>query len=458
MTKHSNTLQENSLFEVSRSASFANSSEFSALVPAQHYAVQKRIVVPGWWACGLVPEICANGARSLLNIEIENVFICGAEIAPRLFHLVASVWNELFRIKVAGQGLAREVDIDLERFLRGTSVEISEQIVFLESYFGSLARLHPVSMVVNSARRRTHREKSVTRSPRVSCGVLRSRVVHGRCTQLSLSLVATLDDFLLGRGFVEGTNLHGIGIGYVVSLNPDVLRAFGTGRSTKKIRSYLQVEVAKTLCDRSIAEDCAWSGSFVSATALFSHHKDLLSRTKALYDHGVFGWEEAPPRERISAIRARLQLNGGGSGAVLHLLRLSSQCVAAQHLEKKWMWNAALVEPAINAAPVVVEPVVVAKPIVMEAVVVETVMTEADVVVAPREVTKEPSAQAVKSCGAEIPMMDAETDFLVKMMKFYESLSSDEQRALLREKSRMTPGRFRNYMASRLGIPSRPLH
>jgi len=453
MTKHNSALQENSLFEVSRSVSLGNSS---AIVPAQHYAVQKRIVVPGWWACGLVPEMCAKGAISLLNTEIENVLVCGAEIAPRLFHLVASVWNELFRIKISGHGSAREVEVDLERFLRGTSVEISEQIAFLESYFGSLARLHGVSSLANTTRKRTNREKSVLRAPRVRCGVLRSRVVYGRCTQLSLSLVATLDDLLLGRGFVEGINVHGVGVGFVVSLNPDVLRAFGTGRSTKKIRSYMQVEVAKTLCDSLISGDCAWSGSFVSTNALFTHHKDLLSRTKALYDHGVFGWEETPPRERISAIRDRLQLNGEGSGAVLHLLRLSSQCVAAQHLEKKWIWNSTLVEPVVKAAPVVDSMTV--EPIVVEAVVVEPVVTPEPVAVAPRETVVESSAKAVKSCGAEIPIIDAETDFLVKMMKFYESLSSDEQRALLREKSRMTPGRFRNYMASRLGLPRRPLH
>jgi hypothetical protein len=292
--------------------------------------------------------------------------------------------------------------------------------------------------------------------------------------KLVLSLACTLNDFLSGRFFVDALHRNFVGIGSVVSLNPDVLRAFAQGRSQKKLNSYLLIETAKR---RKIVESQpAWNGGIVSGAVLASFHKELMGRTKALYDHGVFGWEDWAPRERISQIRKRMSKGPLACAGVLHVFRVSDHALAASRLEDcmslttsapsvkvvnanvlqshadgmsllRSSFAKELPPPEESAPDLVVEvaaPVVeVAAPVVeVAAPVVEVAEVVAEVAVPVAEVERH---------GAEAASQ-ANDEFLVKMMEYLESLSADEQEALMRERNRMNKVRFRNYMARKLGM------
>jgi hypothetical protein len=508
------TQQGDNLFAASEMFSEASSPRASsALVTASHYAVQKRVLVPAWW---VIPVACKAMSTDFSlgdYLSADDFVLQGSCLQQKFFHVLASVWNELFKIQGSGMGSLREVEVSLEKILRGTSADLAEQMSALEQHFAGSFRCVKAS-VATGFLTTTKKQVSDVQSGVQMSAVWRVRSFVDTLPKLVLHFTCSLDDFLSGRFFSDAMQKSFAGLGNVVSLNPDVLRVLSQGRSAKKLSSYVLVEISKRR--KLVDSQPGWNGGLVSFSTLSSFHKDLMSRTKSLYDHGVFGWEDWAPSERISEIRKKIAAGCPAGGRILHLFRMSDHALAASRLEdcmshtntsahvkvlsvgslapsaervvsiRSSLAKSVVSSPDISAPEVAhpvctlspeifLEPVV--EPVVIEPIVIEPFVLEPECVVVPEPqpilepiLVVEPIAPAamsgvsfenkraeisaqpiVERCGAQAAV-SSHDDFLIKMMEYFESLPSDEQEVLLREQKRMSKLRFRNYMAQKLGV------
>ncbi len=460
----------------------------SALVTASHYAVQKRVLVPAWWA---MPLACkAMSADFFLGDQFhdDDFVLQGSCFHQKFFPVVAAVWNELFKIQGSGMGSSREIEVSLERILRGTSADLSEQMSALEHHFsGSFRRVKASGSVGFLA---TTKKVLLDAHGGVQLSAAwRVRTFVDTLPRFVLHLTCSLDDFLSGRFFRDALQKSFSGLGNVVSFNPDVLRVLSQGRSAKNLCSYLLIEVSKRR--KLVNSQPAWNGGLVASSALSAFHKDLMTRTKSLYDHGVFGWEDWAPTERISAIRNRVVSGGGAGNKVLHLFRMSDHALAASRLEDCMSHSSTAAQvrvvgvgalmpgaermvairsslakspsenfeaPVVEVIPSACAPQQAFVETVLPAVVIEPLIVDQPPAQAPAQacapeplLVVEPVVPVVERCGAQAAL-SSHDDFLIKMMEYFESLPSDEQEVLLREQKRMSKLRFRNYMAQKLGV------
>ena len=330
----------------------------ASLTASQAYALKKRIFAPLWWLDGYLLK---SSSRDAFGVELlrqrENTLaVVGPELSPKHMPLMFAIWNEFVAAAAAGPGAEPQVRIGLDRILRGTGSEIAELISVIETYWSRPFSLFQIQPSV----RQIKKQKSYQM---VSAGcinfVRHARVESAAHTELVLDLMIDLSDLCLGnmealipRAYLQNmhsvqthTNVHRSALrqGFV-SVNPDVLRAFGTGASAKKLSSYLFIEQVK-LDESFLLGGSGWCGRVVTSKELPSFHRDLLSRTKALYDHGIFGWENGAPPMRISQLsqqQARDNAVGVSRGSVVHCWKLSSPALDAADMESAVLQKIAL--------------------------------------------------------------------------------------------------------------------
>ncbi len=429
----------------------------SALVTASHYAVQKRILVPAWWLSIHSFRANGNGFSAGNFLKPDDLALVGPAFPQKFFHLVATIWNELFKVQAEGSGMLREVEIPLDKLLRGTCADLTEQLRVIEEFWSASYRCLRMSSGVLSAGGTRKTKIDAVGTP--LSAVWRSSCLQGEHPKLLLHFSCTLNDFLNGRFFADFLGKSFSGLGSVVSLNPDVLSVLAQGRSPKKLSAYLFVEFSKRR--RLVENEPAWNGGCVSSASLLAFHKDLLGRTKSLYDHGVFGWYEWAPRKRISTIRGHMGEFRSDKTNVLHLFRVSDHALAAARLEDCMSQTSAKVVKVVDAHALmsgsdrmisirssVAKNITKVKP---EPVVVEVKPEPVVVEVKPEPVVVEVKPEPVVRCGAQAEL-SFNDDFWAKMVEYLQSLSPDEQQALSREQARMSQTRFKSYMARKLGM------
>jgi hypothetical protein len=455
----------------------AVSERSSALfcIDRNHYVIRRRCVLPAWWICG---SLTANLSAELTLVPAfadDCQVLLGQDVPPKFFFLVCSLWNEMLKLVSSGRGHEAHVEIALEKILKGTSVEISEQLSFLESYWASPIFLATPALGKTTGGR--SRQRRPARAKAAVNWVRHSRIVYGDNLTLRIDFASSLEDFCLGRLPQDGVaSTPVVGAGEVVSVNPDVLLAFGGGRSLKKLASYLLVEFLKRQPTMASLCDEGWFGGMLECQSLWGFHKELLGRTKALYDHGVFGWANSAPRVRVAELRRQRSSGAVTGSGLVHLFRVSEQTICAARVEtelvrrlggadeKSKVGGLTLVEPALPKASVqevrelrtirtAVRMQSLSKPLV-----VVPVQAELEVVAEPTPLvnTSEGSSPVSEPSPEPAIASESEHEFIVRVADYYASLSEEMRRLFEIERSQMLPEEFKIFISTMMRAKAKP--
>ena len=98
-------------------------------------SLRKRLFAPAWWCEGILVKYGAKDplTQSFAQRQPERLVVLSPVCAPKNFPLLFQIWNELVTQALSGKGASRLVRVPLDRFLRGTSIDIADSVRFLET-------------------------------------------------------------------------------------------------------------------------------------------------------------------------------------------------------------------------------------------------------------------------------------------------------------------------------------
>ncbi|MEY4064617.1 MAG: hypothetical protein RIR26_825, partial [Pseudomonadota bacterium] len=257
-----------------------------------------------------------------------------------------------------------------------------------------------------------------------------------------------------------------------------------------------------------------WRGRCLGAKELSNAHKEQISLARAFYDHGLLSWENEAPRLRVRELAAKSSGTQAESGIVhcWRLSQHAVDAVQFEHALTSYLNNdQVLTQVGLEASPVVqippAEPFVATPRVpVIEAPKTESAQATQPISVQSRPVVHPssshrvsvPAADVVPKSGPHRPMelklqsrmtaqrpvhthsraeslpkMNSERsssssvsareqnsigfsgvwsddEYLMSVAEFYESLTPLQQQAFERERRRMSPEQFRQYVTPAL--------
>ncbi len=351
-------------FETERGASSHSSAltllqnAFPQALEASAYALRKRLICPRWWLIGVMSQWMVKDFETLtkrLGLNEDDFVFAGPTINAKNFPLVAALWTELLAQVSINCFESPTVELNLRRILRGTSAEIFEQREFLTHYLSSALRIQKVKFIVprpSRSRTKTFQQKKPQLALE-SVGLVqifenvilsesdsqRLSITFAKCPRklFSNSLFELLPVAL--RSKPESHQVEQYSSAFV-TLQPDVLQAMSRSASPKKLVPYLSLEITKsqqggapsqTECELSAG---VWRGRSVLSQELTRLHKDELSQSRSLYDHGLLSWENEAPRQRIRALKRESVGESGNASGIVHCWRLSQHVIDAISFEQ----------------------------------------------------------------------------------------------------------------------------
>lgn len=463
---------------IPRTSSHNRACLVSAFAADAAYATRRRLFVPSWWLVGYVVPHCPE----ILNVCGENgsfEILKGTEIPPKHFPLLCGVWMEILTVALSAEhGQDRHVEVPLQRWLRGTVSDLTAQAAFLEGYWGSPFQ------VLRYSRGKMSRSRSRSRGTVNLVCRCYVEMRSDNAPWLVMDLVDSLSQLC--------RQLPHLGLSPLVSVSPDVLRSLGTGKTLRKLASYLVIELMKQAPQARLSQD-GWVGGSLELMSSASFHTELLRRTQTLYDHGIFGWDNLPPRARIRELKSQFSGGEAGGSPVVHCWKMSHHVQHACELEQILGKRLAGVDcgAVLNAKPLSVKTTVAS--VLPDAVLPEDVVVKTTIppplssappplAVTPTEprlhlVSEQVNiADRVSRCGGTLittpritvrksadpippvqqpkqpkaPVMDPSLEFAIQLSAFYESLTESQKVLFERKRSRLSPEQFRQYMLPEL--------
>jgi hypothetical protein len=428
----------------------------------QPYALKKRLFVPRWWLEGYLLKHCAKDAFVIDQLFEKGVRVMlgGPDFPNQHLSLLVYIWNCLVMHLLqdpqsAVKGFLR---IPLDKYLRGTSKEISELLRLVENYWASPFQASVLQTVLNKTSKRPRREI-------LSVGVVNfvrhvSIEVHSQ-TSLLLDLSVPLEAVCSGNilsasslgliatkaGHAEKDMQRHQELPGLVSLNPDVLQVFGQSRTiSKKLMNYLLVEHSKSI-GRVHAELDGWHGRDISSKDIAGIHKEQLAQTASLYDHGIYGWAASAPPTRVSTLKKMFQCGGlentsrkMRAGALIHCWKLSQQSLLAREMEET-LANRISVTPS-GYVKKNLETFSLPTKLVLE-----SNPQPSPVAPAVRQVQPSPSPhERLMPIVNNVGQNSDEIEFLERITEYYESLTPTQRKAFERERASMSDQQFRKYV------------
>ena len=332
---------------------------FPQALEASAYALRKRLICPRWWLVGVISQWMTKDLETLskrIGLSEDDFVFAGPAINAKNFPLVAALWTELLAQVSASSFESQTVELNLRRILRGTSAEVFEQREFLTHYLSAALRIQKVKFSVPKCNR--SRSKSLqNKNPQLTAesvglvqifeNVILSEtdsqklyITFAKCPRKLFS--SDLNELLPAalQPKCGETQVRQYSSAFV-TLQPDVLQAISRSLSPKKLIPYLSLEITKSEIQSASNQEMSglpegvWRGRSVLSHELTRLHKDELSQSRSLYDHGLLSWENEAPRQRIRALRRESSGKGNGMGTsgIVHCWRLSQHVIDAISFE-----------------------------------------------------------------------------------------------------------------------------
>lgn len=284
------------------------------------YATSKRLLIPGWWVEGLLVKHGANELLCLNELNQKHVYWNNQDIDPKFFKLLCLIWSNLCALALTLPENTQKASIPLKYILKGTATQISEQIQFLEDFWGSGYKiLTPQS----------------SKSPLKKSGLSVSWKTKGTEQFLTGHALEREPDPILHFFFRKDIQDFCFGPDHskMISINPDMISSLSKGKTLHKILSYLAMEYGKTSESQDYLKNFIVTGI---STKTSSFHKENLKNSMSYYDHGICGWNILPPSLRLKDIKKDLQKRTGlneGKGAIICCWNKSEHLHNAIYLE-----------------------------------------------------------------------------------------------------------------------------
>lgn len=287
----------------------------------QMYALKRRLLAPSWWILG---TLLSQGTKEawfnhLISKYVGRVIASPPNINSKNILVLLTIWHEIISQLILKKEDKGQLRFELTPFLSGTQKDNQDICHQIEQIWSCPLKL---SEVVTS-----HRQQSVALSKFGSLSFTRhAQVIHDvDGVWLTLNLSQSFRDICQPPELSQSQNAsHSL-----ISLSPIVFRSMGMRASTKKILNYLFLEYSKHTNDN---KDLNWNAFNVQTGNISSFHKDILSNSSAWYDHGVLGWNNSAPNVKISQLKSQ-QMNSAHPCNVVFSWPVSSQAEQAYQLE-----------------------------------------------------------------------------------------------------------------------------
>lgn len=294
----------------------------SVIPSTQMYALKRRLLAPSWWILG---TLLSHGGKEawhehLASRHMGRVIAAPAQINSKNILVLLTIWHEIISqliLKKEDQGQLR---FDLSPFLCGTQKDNQEICHQVEHIWSSPLKLFEV----RNSSRPSH---SSTMSKFGSLSFTRhAQVLHDvDGVWLTLNLSQSFKDICLPLELSQAQNMsHSL-----ISFSPIVLRSIGLRASTKKILNYLFLEYSKHLDGN---KESQWNSFGLESKQVLGFHKEILSNASSWYDHGVLGWNNSAPNMKISQMKSQ-QGAQASTGGMVFCWPTSHQAEQAQKLE-----------------------------------------------------------------------------------------------------------------------------
>lgn len=434
--------------DVSYSQNFGNAlkihSPSQAIIPnTQLYALKRRLFVPSWWLLG---TLLSHGSREawfdhLAYKHVGRTIAAPMNVTSKNILVLLSIWHEIITQVLSNRtDEENQIRFEISSFLLGTKKDNQEICSQIESIWSCPLRLFevkPSPTRQNSALLSQFGNMSFSKQAHVT------HDVDGIWLTLDLtqSCRQTCQPIELSRYQDLQHNL--------ISLNPTVIRSMGAKASMKKVLHYLFLEYSKHLHDNKDQ----WNSFAVKSHGVSAFHKDMLSHCSSLYDHGILGWNNSAPAAKISHIKSQYS-NDNLSSPVVFSWPISQQAEQAYQLESSLSSKLMSLDQQTHFHE---------KPFVEK----KTLFPEPppDELRRLREKTlkeKMPPSDSKKRRtfdmqtlfddssvrGKAISKADVitDTEFMILVSEFYESLKPMQKKAFENERRGMTQDQFRSYM------------
>jgi hypothetical protein len=287
----------------------------------QMYALKRRLLAPSWWVLG---TLLSQGTKEawfnhLISKYVGRVIASPPNINSKNILVLLTIWHEIISQLILKKEDKGQLRFELTPFLSGTQKDNQDICHQIEQIWSCPLKLSEVTT--------SHRQQSVTLSKFGSLSFTRhAQVIHDvDGVWLTLNLSQSFRDICQPLELSQSQNVsHSL-----ISLSPIVFRSMGMRASTKKILNYLFLEYSKHTNDN---KDLNWNAFDVQTTNISAFHKDILSNSSAWYDHGVLGWNNSAPNVKISQLKSQ-QINSAQPCNVVFSWPISSQAEQAYQLE-----------------------------------------------------------------------------------------------------------------------------
>jgi hypothetical protein len=287
--------------------------------------MRKRLLVPRWWLEGVFCLSFKGANTGILESFLAQRGGCdfgvraSALLSPRSFVAMAIFWNGICR---------RILDCADESLLVSPHPEVS---LSKKDLFGSSAinKAHMLAEFSHAAMAPME-EHRIARNPGGQAGtrisiqatgsttaLVRSVSLSENADSINVTFLRPLQQVMLG----EAQGANGVGARdicpSVVSLAPSVLKWHGEKTSLRRFALYLYFELTKhkQLDVQHVATKGTPLLEVLGAGPTGDFFQELMGRASGLYDHGILGWCDTFPTERIRALGAPLQSGVAPAGA-----------------------------------------------------------------------------------------------------------------------------------------------
>ncbi|MGY3803682.1 hypothetical protein ACWNT8_06465 [Pigmentibacter ruber] len=294
------------------------------------YALKKRLLAPAWWVEGLLLSLGTKEAwfDSLVAKRLGKVVTAPSKINAKNIVLLFGIWHEalskIFSLKKDDLTLKFQIN----KYLSGTQKDVLEACKQLEEIWVTPYNLFEV--------KHAKKNKQISLAKSGSFSFIRHAQVENDVDGIWLSM--TLSQPIQTLYLMEKANFNSNSLkASFISINPVVIQSMGRKASIKKILNYLFLEYSK---QEGIEFNISnWGSIPIDTKNISSFHKEILASVPSLYDHGVLGWNIAPPNIKLSELKNKMLDNSSNSSeskasSIVYCWQMSEQAKEAFELEQ----------------------------------------------------------------------------------------------------------------------------